>query len=579
MSSKEDDVLLKVYDQFENFTKRPESFLDAQTALPEGIKSLIKNLYDLSQKDYDSSKFLPELIVDGFDEEQIWQELELRNEEVIPSLIAEVASLLSKKERIRGSLSSLCVAERNVNKERDEESNIADEELSEGDQKFGSELSEDGENPDEEVSGDSEEDQGREESQNSQRVPSVVDDEFFKLGEMEKFLIEEERRGNKAGSESEDENIDYFEDPMEEDDEDPAELNPSYKDFFPPPDSGGKNKISKEVDGNDRLKNVQFALQEMANGSNDKRREDDESGSKSKFEERQERLQRKIKHLESSNLAEKPWQLKGEVSASARPPNSLLEEVLERIKDKAWDDVERKFKPIDTPGEFKKKLVLDQEKSKLSLAEIYEQEYLKKKKELEQNDDEKEEEPETHKEIKKMMSALFLKLDALSNFHYTPKPPVPELRIVSHVPAIEMEEVAPVATSEGKLLAPEEVKAKPKGDVIGKGERTETDKKRERRQKKSRQRERRVARERREKIVEKLNPGLGNKYSKEKAIKMLEKVTQEKNVDLMEESSKKFVKSSKAFFSQLQDEVTSHIKARIGGGTKKKDKKTLSAVK
>ena len=40
--------------------------------------------------------------------------------------------------------------------------------------------------------------------------------------------------------------------------------------------------------------------------------------------------------------------------------------------------MERKVKPKDNPYEYKKRIVLDQEKSKISLGEVYEQEYLKK---------------------------------------------------------------------------------------------------------------------------------------------------------------------------------------------------------
>lgn len=43
----------------------------------------------------------------------------------------------------------------------------------------------------------------------------------------------------------------------------------------------------------------------------------------------------------------------------------------------AFDDVVRKEKPKEEVFEYKKRLTLDHEKSKQSLAQIYEQEYLK----------------------------------------------------------------------------------------------------------------------------------------------------------------------------------------------------------
>jgi U3 small nucleolar RNA-associated protein MPP10 len=194
-------------------------------------------------------------------------------------------------------------------------------------------------------------------------------------------------------------------------------------------------------------------------------------------------------------------------------------------------------KPSDIQFEYKKQLVLDQEKSKQSLAQIYEKEYLK---EVEKNDptaaDVEEEEPKIHKEIRAEMKSLFEKLDLLSNFHYTPKPAHAELKIITNLPTISMEEVAPVSVSDATLLAPEEIKRKNKGgNVIGASEKTKTDKNRERRHKKVFQRE---------------------KFEKEAGKEgLVNKVMKSRNVEKMKVSTEQTSKSSTAFFSKLQEEA------------------------
>jgi len=157
-----------------------------------------------------------------------------------------------------------------------------------------------------------------------------------------------------------------------------------------------------------------------------------------------------------------------------------LEDVVkQRIKDRAWDDVERKIKPVNEPHTYKTELILDQQKSKMSLSQIYENEYLK----LNQTDKD-EAKNEQHEEIKRLMKNLFLKLDALTNYHYTPKLPVNEIKIVANTKSIMMEEVAPVTTNDSDLLAPEEIKKKIKALTKSNDERTKTDKLRDLRQKK-----------------------------------------------------------------------------------------------
>uniref|UniRef100_A0A8D0BMN8 U3 small nucleolar ribonucleoprotein protein MPP10 n=1 Tax=Salvator merianae TaxID=96440 RepID=A0A8D0BMN8_SALMN len=649
---------------------QPERFLGVQDDLAGEFISLTKMLYDFhkaSGADIVSGSPLKELVTEHFDEEQIWQQLELQNNAVLGFFKKAVTSSVKAEE----DLSLLPVPEEDGSVAEDSEDQMssgdqADEEPDLSHDYLDEKIETDkGKNKgraikDHAVSDDDSEmdfdiDKLEHRTQISKRTrkntgqKSIVDDRFFKLAEMEAVLDAVEKKEGKEEDDEEEEGIDYFEDVLSEDDEDEEEeefgqaemkLTKSardlkYQDYFDPvdeddefteEDKNGKDDHSEgtdiemedddeAVDGVEEMdelkeseerkgpKKVAFALppdsdleeesdtfREKAAGS---------PKTKSSFEKRQEKLSEKIKSLEEELLMEKPWQLKGEVTGQKRPENSLLEELVlfdhavkmapviteettveleeiikRRIKDQAWDDVVRKEKPKEDPYEYKKRLTLDHEKSKLSLAEIYEQEYLK----LNQNKLEEEEKPE-HTEIQKKMDSLFLKLDALSNFHFTPKPPVPEVKIVSNLPAITMEEVAPVSVSEAALLAPEEIKEKNKaGDVKTDAEKTSADRKRERRKKKLMKRMKLKAREKRQKLLEK-KPEQNLKLSKKAAAAQLKKLTKDRRTSLLKDDGKdKAVKSSQAFFSQLQDQVKMQIK-----DAKKSQKKTknreLSAQK
>mmetsp|Transcript_16650 Transcript_16650/g.27547 ORF Transcript_16650/g.27547 Transcript_16650/m.27547 type:complete len:322 (+) Transcript_16650:201-1166(+) len=289
------------------------------------------------------------------------------------------------------------------------------------------------------------------------------------------------------------------------------------------------------------------------------------------------RLRSMISDIEDANVAPKPWQLSGEVSAKDRPMNSLLEEVLEfdhatkpvpiitqettneleevikrRIADGAFDDVIRKaVTEISAP---KQPIELNTEQSKAGLGEIYEQEFLSAAG-VKGND----ELAKRKQEISGLFKSLCYKLDSLSNFHYTPKPIIKEMEITVNAPAISMEEAIPTAVSDATLLAPEEVYQKPKREVKSGTEITSEERKRNRANKKRGRKVEKRKEEADRKIVEKLNPGQGNPYAKQKALEELKKAGaggKQKVVTGKEASpdqTKRYFKSS-AFFQNLQEE-------------------------
>ncbi|XP_048338117.1 U3 small nucleolar ribonucleoprotein protein MPP10 [Sphaerodactylus townsendi] len=628
----------------------PERFLSIQDGLAADLNSLTKTLYDfhkaLGPATVPGSP-LQELVIDDFDEEQVWQQLELQNNAVLGYFKAAVAR--------NGTEDDLCLLpdpEEGDSIAEDSEPETDDEVQTED---FNSDPPEEesdwaekrsqlrarteplfnDEDSDIDFDIDKLELQTRPSKIAVKRTgeKSVVDDRFFNLAEMEAVLDAAEKKESQEKEDDEGEEIDYFQEVLSEDDEEEEEEDVEfgkaktkppksarslkYRDYFDPVDDcedytsdrqsceGDGNRSEEEEDEGavDRMEETDDVQQpqetERRKGApkavtfalpydSDTDDEPDTSEAKtsrsperkSSFEKRQEKLSQKIKSLEADLLREKSWQLRGEVTGQKRPENSLLQETLlfdhavkmapviteettmalediikRRIKDQAWDDVVRKEKPKEDPYEYKKRLTLDHEKSKLSLTEIYEQEYLK----LNQKKTEEEEKPE-HIEIQKAMDVLFLKLDALSNFHFTPKPPVPEVKIVSNLPAISMEEVAPVSVSDAALLAPEEIKEKAKGgDVKTDAEKTATDKKRERRKKKLMKRIKLKEKEKRQKLLEgkaEQNPKLKKQVSAEQ----LKKLIKADGTSLLKDDGKdKALRSSRAFFSRLQDQVKMQI--------------------
>ncbi|XP_059129420.1 U3 small nucleolar ribonucleoprotein protein MPP10 [Peromyscus eremicus] len=654
-------------------TSRPECFLTIQNGLASNFTSLTKVLYDFN-KILESGRItgspLQKLEINSFDDEQIWQQLELQNEPILEYFQNAVSETIEDEDLslLPESEDQECeeeASELEVDSQENLETDVEEEQLSD----VGSDVPKGGERPKSSGRSDprtspifSDEDSDLDfdisklEQQTKMQIKppgkprekSVVDDKFFKLSEMENFLEKVEKEEEKRPEdEEEEEDIDLFEDIDSDEDEgglfgrqkiksNKSSRNLKYKDFFDPVESDdditsviddelGSNKeegfaeeaeesISESDEDNDLeesedgeqhkegLKRVTFALPEDEDEDTSPlavKQESDEV--KSSFEKRQEKMNEKIASLEKELLEKKPWQLQGEVTAQKRPENSLLEETLhfdhavrmapviteettlhlediikQRIRDQAWDDVERKEKPKEDAYEYKKRLTLDHEKSKLSLAEIYEQEYIK----LNQQKTEEEENPE-HVEIQKMMDSLFLKLDALSNFHFIPKPPVPEIKVVSNLPAITMEEVAPVSVSDAALLAPEEIKEKNKaGDLKTAAEKTATDKKRERRKKKYQKRLKIKEKEKRRKLLEKRNPDQPGKSTRAAAAEKLKQLTKTGKVSLLKDERKdKPLKSSQAFFSKLQDQVKMQINDAKQPGKIKKKKQDISVHK
>lgn len=263
---------------------------------------------------------------------------------------------------------------------------------------------------------------------------------------------------------------DLFEDSMEEDDD-------------------GDNRIDEE-DSRNRAQEPKSAPQNL-----------------STHEKNQLAIQAQIKKLEAENVAPKPFTLTGETVASGRPENALLEEDL---------DFERAGKPVpiitaelnESIEELIKRRVMAREfdnlirrapeaadlygrraqgepieevsdsKPRRGLADEYAEHYLSKT-DPNHVDSRSHALKAEHTTIERQWKEVSAALDALSNWHYKPRPPEPILEVRTNVPVVRVEEARPAGVegigTGASTLAPQEVyKAgnkdeKQKGVVTTKG--------------------------------------------------------------------------------------------------------------
>ena len=338
------------------------------------------------------------------------------------------------------------------------------------------------------------------------------------------------------------------------------------------------------------------------------------SGINLKVYKQEEKLRRQTEELEKELLAEKPWQMTGETKSTSRPVNSLLEGTPEfemaskqaptitvehtanledvikkRILAEDWDDVvPRELPDVGWNKKRGETPEVSQEKSKLGLGELYEREYLKKAVGYDKDAAEKQtEEDKAKDEMKQLFAGLCSKLDALSNYHFAPRPIADEAEVRPvTAPAIAMEEVLPLHVSDARGVAPEEVYATKRGRegiLRADSEMDQNDRKRQRQSKKAARRKARKEKQADEKLISRLQPGLGlnNPYEKRKAREELAQARARGKVTTGEQDMDTKFGSSGTFFKRLQAEAQQTIQASNSSEQphEKKSKPKSSAYK
>ena len=269
-------------------------------------------------------------------------------------------------------------------------------------------------------------------------------------------------------------------------------------------DSMFESKHDNEEDEEDEEdeKEKEEDEEDKHSGDDESENEENEEGEegetkKTSHEAEQEVIQKRIAKLEDANVGDKPWTLAGEVSVADRPVDSLLDTYVEfqsgtheppvvspamtaeltqliqkRVADGTWDDIEPRTLAADAGAAPRAERLSPEEearRAKMGLGEVYEEEYRKQLDKMAAKNgtllrDDQALTPQ-QAALERELAAICRELDVLANFHYTPEPvdraargaADDEVKVLPNAPSIAMEEIVPMAVSSATLLAPEEV--------------------------------------------------------------------------------------------------------------------------
>jgi U3 small nucleolar RNA-associated protein MPP10 len=312
------------------------------------------------------------------------------------------------------------------------------------------------------------------------------------------------------------------------------------------------------------------------------------SSSLSSYKKYNDKKSKEIIELENELINKKSWDMLGEVKSGQRPENSLLslssiieraskpipivsqdytntieDIIINRIKNDNFNDIIYKKKSTSINDNNNDNDDDINEKSKIGLGQIYENEYIATNNTTSKSNSNKNDDA-NKQEIKELFNIINKQLDALSHFHYTPKPVVNDINITSikntttsNMRSILIENINPTNESDANALAPDEVYKKKTGrdaSLKSNVEYDRDDKKRLRSASKSKKRK-----EKKQKTIDDTIKAKANIYSKE-ARKLDDKlvddiIKQDKRVTIGKNSTDdtSSFSNSKSFFTKVQN--------------------------